>query len=285
MLTSEAPRGANAMPVGRYVRRAWPMIPAHAFRDAFKRRDVKINGARANESDPVSAGDQIELFLPDRYLPDAPEISFDDGKLIACVKPQGLPVDVDSDGIGADTLLSRIRRIHPDAQLCHRLDAQTGGLVLAAADGETLARAEETFKLHAIQKTYLALARGGFRRAEGTLSGYIVKNARDSRVTVINHNAPGAKRIETRYRVIEDCGAFARVQLEPVTGRTHQLRAHMASIGHPLVGDDKYGDRDLNRKFGLPLRLWCESVRILKESPLAEYRGQTFASPKPDWWK
>lgn len=168
MLTSEAPRGANAMPVGRYVRRAWPMIPAHAFRDAFKRRDVKINGSRANESDPgFPRGDQIELFLPDRYLPDAPEISFDDGKLIACVKPQGLPVDVDSDGIGADTLLSRIRRIHPDAQLCHRLDAQTGGLVLAAADGETLARAEETFKLHAIQKTYLALAKGGFRRAEG----------------------------------------------------------------------------------------------------------------------
>ena len=112
------------------------MIPAHAFRDAFKKRDVKINGSRANESDPVSAGDQIELFLPDRYLPDAPEILFDDGKLIACVKPQGLPVDVDSDGIGADTLLSRIRRIHLDAQLCHRLDAQTGGLVLAAADGE-----------------------------------------------------------------------------------------------------------------------------------------------------
>ena len=80
------------------------------------------------------------------------------------------------------------------------------------------------------------------------------------------------------------CAAWL-LRLLPATGRTHQLRAHMASIGHPLVGDDKYGDRDLNRKFGLPLRLWCESVRILKESPLAEYRGQTFASPKPDWWK
>lgn len=285
MLSNEAPGGIGRMPAGRYLRRAWPMVPAHALRDAFKRRDVKINGARVGENDPVSAGDRIELFLPDRYLPAPVETVFDDGRLIACVKPQGLPVDVDADGIGADTLLSRVRRLHPSAQLCHRLDAQTGGLVLAAADADTAARAEETFKLHTIRKTYLAIAKGGFARREGALNGYLIKNARDSRVSVIDHAAPGAKKIETRYRVIEDMGGLARVELEPVTGRTHQLRAHMASIGHPLIGDDKYGDRDLNRKFGLPLRLWCESVRILKESPLAEYRGQTFASPKPDWWK
>lgn len=285
MLVNEAPGGINRMPAGRYVRRAWPMIPAHALRDAFKRRDVKINGVRAREDDFVSAGDRIELFLPDRYLPEPVQTVYDDGCLIACVKPQGLPVDVDADGIGADTLLSRLRQLHPGAQLCHRLDAQTGGLLLAAADADTAARAEETFKIHAVQKTYLAIAKGGFARREGVLNGYLIKNARDSRVRVIDSVAPGAKRIETRYRVIEDTGELARVQLEPVTGRTHQLRAHMASIGRPLIGDDKYGDRELNRKWGGMLRLWCESVRILQESPLDEYRGRTFACSAPEWWK
>ena len=261
------------------------MIPAHGLRDAFKHRDVKVNGERVGEKEIVAAGDRIQLFLPDKYRPQPIQTVFNDGFLIACVKPQGLPVDVDQDGIGEDTLLSRAQALFPSAQLCHRLDAQTGGMVLLANDPDTLARAEETFKMHALQKKYLAVCKGGFAKREDTLTDYLIKDSGQSLVRVISKSRPGAKEIKTHYRVIEDCGSLAYVELEPITGRTHQLRAHLASIQHPLIGDDKYGDRTLNRTFPGQLRLWCESVRIEKESPLTNYRGQVFAAPKPDWWE
>ncbi len=285
MLTGIVPNGIHDMPVERYIRRAWAMLPPHALRDAFKRRDVKINGARVRADAPVAQGDRIQIFLPDAFLPEPIQTVFNDGHLLACVKPQGLPVDVDSDGIGEDTLLTRIRKIAPDAMLCHRLDAQTGGIVLAAADSNTLRRAEETFKQHALQKTYLAIAKGGFKKREEVLNGYLVKNARESLVRVSLKSVPNAKEIQTRYCVIADDGMLAYLELEPITGRTHQLRAHMAFIQHPLIGDDKYGSRNLNRDIGGGLRLWCASVRIAPNSPLTEYRSQIFTAPKPDWWE
>ena len=284
MLIGQVPQGVHGMPVGRYIRRAWPMLPAHALRDAFKRRDVKINASRAGENDPVCAGDQIQIFIPDKYTPLPIQTVFDDGRLLACVKPQGLPVDIDSDGIVEDTLLARIHKHCPAAQLCHRLDAQTGGLVLAAADADTLNRAEETFRQHAIQKTYFAVCKGGFSKREDVLRAYLIKHARESRVEIAARAAKDAKPIETRYRVVDDAHGIAYVELQPITGRTHQLRAHLAFIGHPLLGDDKYGDRALNRASGGLLRLWCKSIRIQENSPLEAYRGQTFSAPQPDWW-
>ena len=84
--------------------------------------------------------------------------------------------------------------------------------------------------------------------------------------------------------MVDERDGIARVELEPVTGRTHQLRAHMADFGHPLVGDDKYGDRALNKAEGGGLRLWCGEILILQESPLERYRGMRFEAPEPEWW-
>lgn len=284
MIRHQVPESVGATPLERYLRRAWPMVPAHAVRELLKRRDVKVNGARCGQDAAVRGGDELLIYLPDKYLPGPAELAYSDGALLAAVKPQGLPVDVDQDGVGEDTLLNRLRRNCPAAQLCHRLDAATGGLVLAAADDETLAQALETFRTHALRKRYLALAKGGFARREGTLRAWLVKDARRSTVRVEYREIPNAKPIETRYRVLDERGGVAKVELEPVTGRTHQLRAHMADFGHPLLGDDKYGDRGLNRTHGGALKLWCAEIRIGEESPLKRYRGMRFEAPEPEWW-
>ena len=273
------------MPLEKYVRRAWPMLPAHAVRDLMKKRDVKRDGARLGAEDIVCGGDGLVLYLPDKFSPAAAEFVFDDGRLMAAVKPQGLPVDVDQDGVGADTLLSRIRKEHPSAQLCHRLDAATGGLVLAAADEETLSQALLTFKDHALSKKYLALCKGGFSKREGTLKAWLVKDAKKSTVRVVHREEKNSKPIETRYRVVDEANGVARVELEPVTGRTHQLRAHMADFGHPLLGDDKYGDRTLNKRGPGGLCLWCAELKLGKSCPMENYRGKKFASPLPAWWE
>ena len=112
----------------------------------------------------------------------------------------------------------------------------------------------------------------------------LIKDAAKSLVRVVHSPRAGAKPIETRYRVADERGGIARVELEPITGRTHQLRAHMEDFGHPLLGDDKYGDRELNRRAPGPLRLWCGKLALNRDCPLADYRGQTFAAPPPEWW-
>lgn len=284
MIQHVVPDSVPAMPLERYLRRAWPMLPAHALRDLLKRRDVKRDGVRLGAEETVRGGDALTVYLPERYAPAPPALIYCDGSLAAAVKPQGLPVDADQDGVGADTLLTRLQTARPGAQLCHRLDAATGGVVLAALDGETHRRALETFREHALRKRYLALAKGGFPAREGVLRAWLVKDARRSTVRIAHRSAPGAKPVETRYRVMGESGGIARVELEPVTGRTHQLRAHMADFGHPLLGDDKYGDRALNRAHPGGLRLWCAELTIGADSPLEGYRGMTFSAPPPEWW-
>ncbi len=215
-------------------------------------------------------------------MPEPAQLIFDDGHILAAVKPQGLPVAVAADGIDADTLLARLQDVYPNAKLCHRLDAATGGLVLAAQDDKIHAQALDTFRIHALTKRYLACVKGSLPHSNGTLRAWLLKDAKRARVTVVHREMRGAKYIETNYRVLSRKDGFSKVMLEPVTGRTHQLRAQMADFGHPILGDDQYGDRSLKVK---PMHLWCASMTISQDAPLEDYRGMTFEAPAPKWWE
>lgn len=274
------------LPLERYLRRAWPMVPGHVFRNALKKKDVRVNGVKCASDAKVSGGDVLNIYVPDKWFECEPDILFEDGRLIIAIKPQGLPVDVDQDNIGADTLLVRLQKRWPDVRLCHRLDAATGGLVMAANDDTVYEQALKAFQDHAgLRKYYRALVFGRFDKPEGTLKAWLKKDARQSQVQVVHRNMPGAKPIETRYRVEGEMGqGIYSLRLEPVTGRTHQLRAHMADFGHPLLGDDRYGDHAANKRFsGMKLCLWHERLVIAKDSPLADYAGRAFEAPAPDW--
>ena len=286
MTLHRVPANVWPMPLERYVRRAWPLLPGHVLRDALKKKDIRVNGVRCDGSATVNGGDELALYMEARWLAPEAEVLWSDNRLIAAVKPQGLPVDVDRDGIGADTLLTRLERRWPGAQLCHRLDAQTGGIVLAAADEAVRQQALDAFRDHVgLRKLYRALVLGCMEHRSGSLQAWLLKDARFSKVRVLHSAVPGAKPIETRYQVVDERapGIWA-VVLEPVTGRTHQLRAHMADFGHPLLGDDAYGDRAANRRFGLGrLCLWHEQLTVTGDSPLVDYRGLTFTAPSPEW--
>lgn len=286
MIEHVVPPQVSALPLERYIKRAWPMMPGHVVRDALKKKDVRVNGVKCGPEQRVSGGDVLNLYIADKWFENEPEILFEDGRLIIAVKPQGLPVDVDQDGIGADTLLTRLQKRWPEVRLCHRLDAATGGLVMAANEETVYNQALEAFQNHAgVKKYYRALAFGRFEKPEGTLKAWLKKDARQSLVQVIHRNVPGAKPIETAYRVEGEAGnGVYSLRLEPVTGRTHQLRAHMADFGHPLLGDDRYGDHASNKRYpGLKLCLWHERMVIPKDSPLADYAGRTFEVSAPVW--
>ena len=287
MIKHTVPSKLRQEELSRYLRRAWPLLPGHVLRELLKKKDVRVNGVKSGKGDNVRGGDVLEIYAADKYFEIPAEVIFDDGKLLAAVKPQGLPSLPDADDVGADTMELRLQRSYPGAKLCHRLDAGTGGVMLAAMDAETEAQAFETFKQHGIRKTYRALLCRKPPRDEMTLHAHLVKDARHATVRVTDKPVSGSKEITTRLKVRGSVNGLWDVELEPVTGRTHQLRAHMAHIGCPILGDDKYGDREKNKQLGFMNRLclWCETLEIPSGSPLKNYVGQSFHAKAPEWMK
>ena len=286
MIRHEVPAGVNAQELSRYLRRAWPLLPGHALRDLLKNRDVRINGARAGKGAQLRGGDRLEIYGDARWFEPSVEILFDDGHLLAAVKPQGLPSLPDRDGVGADTMEARLRRTHPTARLCHRLDAATGGVMLASLDGDANERALAAFKNRELHKTYRAILSGAPPKGERTLRAQLFKDAKRGAVRVSDRPSPGSREIVTRVKPLRTLAdGLWEAELEPVTGRTHQLRAHMAHIGCPILGDDKYGDREINRRGGAAGRLclWCERIEIPAGGALAAWAGQSFQAEAPKW--
>ena len=277
------PDGVPEMPLARYLTRAYHMMPASIARGLINRRDVRREGKRLGAGDMVRGGDELAIFAHARYLSGALDVIYIDEGLLAVCKPPGLPVDVDADGIGADTLIERARaQVEGDVWLCHRLDTWTSGVTLIARDIEVHQAVLAAFARHAVDKRYLCLVVGDPPRDSDTLRAYLVKDARRAQVSVLDYPAPGALAIETRYRVLERRGAITRLEVFPVTGRTHQIRAHMASVGLPVLGDDRYGDRAANRREGAArLRLHCQRLRLPDEAMPERFRGMEFSAEAP----
>ena len=286
MIRHEVPFGVKNEELSRYLLRAWPLLPGHVLRELMKKKDVRIGGVKSGKGDTVRGGDVLEIYADNRHFEGKAEVIFDDGRLMAAIKPQGLPSLPDRDGVGADTMQARLQRIHPSALLCHRLDAATGGVMLASLDDEINAQAFEAFKAHEMRKTYRAILTNKPPKADMMLRAWLVKDANKASVYVSDREKKGAKEIVTRLHLLGSAGEkLWHAELEPVTGRTHQLRAHMAHIGCPILGDDKYGDRAINKKYGFMTRLclWCESMEIPENSPLKDYAGRKFHGKCPDW--
>ena len=288
MIRHEIPPAAPEQELSRYLRRAWPLLPGHVLKDLMKRRDVRVNGARSGKGTAVRGGDVLEIYGDARWFEPDVEVLFDDGRLLAAVKPQGLPSLPDRDGVGADTMEARLKRLHPSARLCHRLDAATGGAMVAALDDETEALALRAFKNRELVKNYRAVLCGEPLAGERTLTAQLFKDAKRGVVRVSERSSPGSQEIVTRVRPL--CALpndLWEAELEPVTGRTHQLRAHMAFIGRPILGDDKYGDREINKRLGFDGRLclWCERIAIPEGGALGAYAGREFCAAAPEWVK
>jgi 23S rRNA pseudouridine955/2504/2580 synthase len=181
------------MSLARYLSRAYPMCPGHILRNAMKRRDVRVNGARSGEDAVVSGGDQLAVYIDDRFLTAPAKVLYEDGEILALEKPQGLPVDADADGIGEDTLLTRARALYPSAELCHRLDAGTGGVTLLALTPGAHAALTDAFKNHMIGKTYAAWWSASRKKPEGELGHYLRKDADTALVREASPNRPGAR--------------------------------------------------------------------------------------------
>lgn len=284
------PKEKDGLMLSQFLIQTAGDVPMWAIREAIKKRDVRVDGVRIAGDVRVSEGQEIRVFWPKsvvsaqkKELP-LPEIVFEDAHVLLVNKPQGIASQNEDDPFSGDTAFTRALsylkskgeetdRVH----LCHRLDVQTGGLLLIVKDDEAYESAVQAFTERTFRKFYTCRVKGCPARLEETMHAYLRKDAQISRVVVTDYPARGAQEIVTAYRVVEK-GECARLEVELVTGRTHQIRAHLAHIGHPILGDDKYGDRMLNRSLGLrKQQLWATKLEFHAEGALSYLNGRSFS--------
>jgi 23S rRNA pseudouridine1911/1915/1917 synthase len=215
---------------------------------------VRVAGEAKKAAYLVRAAEEIEVFplsgVPTTTLPqDIPlEILYEDACLAAINKPPGLvvhPAPGQWQGTVVNALLFRWGRAAVDHALrpgiIHRLDKDTSGVLLVAKDEQTLGRLAHQFKERQVRKTYIAIVRGQFPSPVGEIVLPIGRHPIDRKKMSVH--AKRARAAVSRYRVMTEYGGFSCVRLFPETGRTHQLRVHLAAVGHPIVGDQVYGAR------------------------------------------
>lgn len=291
--------------IGKYCR-TMPMAMVYKM---LRKKRVKCNGRRVTAPDlRLSEGDVLELYFNDEFFVSLPrpdgwktakahlDVVYEDAHILLVNKRPGLVVHDDDSGT-ADTLIARIQaylyqkgEYRPNAEqtfapaLCHRIDRNTGGMVLAAKTAEALRILNDAVKNREIKKWYLLLVQGHLPQKSGTLTHYLQKDEGQKRVFVYDSPRPGALTAVTRYRVAEERERESLVEAELVTGRTHQIRAQFAHIGHPLSGDGKYGSNAFNRAVGRKYQaLYAYKLQFAftKEHALSYLNGRVFTIDVP----
>lgn len=272
----------------RFVGKAVPLLPESLLQKYIRLKRIKVNGKGAKRDYHLISGDTVQLYINDEFFERPREensylkistprlhILYEDNHLLLVDKKPGVLCH-SAGKWDYNTLIANIQAYtyqkgewNPRGEnafapaLCNRIDRNTGGIVIAAKTAEALRIMNQKIKDREIEKYYLCIVHGKPSPAEGTLSGYIFKDAKKNQVYVKHQPEPGAKLSQTKYRVLQTKNGLSLVECELLTGRTHQIRAQMADAGWPLLGDGKYGSERKNKQFGETSGQALYSYRLL----------------------
>ncbi len=298
--------------IDKFLSKRFKTMPQSLIYKYLRTKRIKLNGKKASQSDFVNEGDILTFYISDEFFEsDAEDLAFthikaqlnivyeDDNVLIAD-KPVGLLCHSD-DNEGYNTLINHIKAYLAEKgeyltgvafapALCNRIDRNTCGLVISAKNAEALRDMNKRIKMRLILKQYLAAVHGTPKPSEGTIKGFIRKDSAANRVYVTNQKRTNnEKDAVTKYKVVESKGDISLVQLDLITGRTHQIRAHLASIGHPLLGDGKYAVNKKDRQQGFCHQSLCAyRLKFLpsnEEDSLTYLEGKVLYANQPDFLK
>ena len=289
----------------RFVSKSLPLLPPALLQKYIRLKRIKVNGKGAKRDARLAAGDTLQLYINDEFF-DKPseenifltlfrpqlDIVYEDENLLVVNKRPGVVVHADETE-KVNTLINHIQAYlyqkkewNPKWEnafapaLCNRIDRNTGGIVIAAKNAETLRILNEKIRAHEVEKSYLCVTVGRPSPAGGKIEGFLFKDEAKKQVTFHTRPVPGGKTAVTLYETLETRGELSLVECRLLTGRTHQIRVSMARIGCPLLGDGKYGRGDVNRRYG-ETRQALYSYKLAfpfpTEAGLLEYlRGREF---------
>lgn len=295
----------------RFLTKAYPNLSLPLICKLMRKKRIKLNGARTEPNTKLAEGDVFRFYLSDELLdtggkakqadfrdvPPVLDLIYEDENILLCDKPVGMVVHEDNDNT-SDTLINRIKcylwkngEYNPDSELsfapalCNRIDRNTGGIVIAAKNAESLRVLNQKIRDRELVKLYLCLVWGRLPQKSATLTAYLEKLPDENRVIVSDRKTPANRTIRTKYRVLRDFADRSLVEVDLLTGRTHQIRAHFAHIGHPLLGDGKYGSNKDNKQVGMDCQaLYSYKLRFKFTTPAGclEYlNGREFTVKDP----
>lgn len=259
--------------LNRWFLREYPALGLGRLQKLLRTKQIKVDGKRAETSTRLIAGQELRLPPLDEQKATPKEqnlrssdvdyilsmVIYKDADIIALNKPSGLAVQGGTNTLRhVDGMLEALKfDAGEKPRLVHRIDKDTSGLLLLARNRKTAELLTKAFREHGLQKTYLAITRGCPERFEGQINMPLEKVGEKSEVT------PAGKKAVTTYKVLDHAGKkYALVEAEPLTGRTHQIRAHLEAIGAPILGDDKYFGRERKRLSEVADKLYLHAYKI-----------------------
>ena len=292
----------------KFVVKTAPLLPTTLLYKYIRLKRIKVDGKRAEINTRLQLGSVVEMYINDEFFePKSPkydfmsaskmlDIVYEDENILLADKKQGLLVHPDENEYN-DTLIARIQRYlyekgeyDPEVENCfkpalaNRIDRNTGGIVIAAKNAEALRILCDKIKTRELDKLYLCVVHGTPKKREDILEGFLEKNETKKQVYIKSKMTDDTKTVRTKYSVMASHDGLSLLKVELLTGRTHQIRAHMASIGHPLLGDGKYGVNQKDKALGFKYQaLYSYKLKFnfTTDGGILEYlNGKTFTVPK-----
>ena len=238
-----------------YIKSKFNNVPESAIYKALRQKDIRINDVKISENVSVTKGDEVTIYIKDEILfsqnasIEKDSIVYNDENIVVVNKPKGMLTQGTDNDIGLDKLVCNYFNNH-SIRPCHRLDRNTSGLIIFAKDSESEEIILDMIRNHEISKFYRCTVLGTPIPNTKTLKAYLFKDSKNNRVVISDEKKKGYIEIITKYTVLEKYkNGTSLLEVELVTGKTHQIRAHLAHNGHPIIGDGKYGVNKINKKF------------------------------------
>ena len=237
-----------------FILYSFPTLGINTIYKALRKKDIRINGKKVSENQTIFENDEVLIYISDDVLfSNQLSIVFEDENILVLNKHTNIEVT------GANSLTSIVQASYPKAMPCHRLDRNTTGLVLFAKNEDALNILLDKFKNREIEKHYICIVNGILSKKSDILNDFLFKDNKKSTVYISKTKSSGYLPITTKYKVLKENKRknISLLDIELITGRTHQIRAHLAFIGHPILGDGKYGINEINKKFKVDKQLLC----------------------------
>ena len=289
----------------RFTAKVVPLLPSSLVQKYIRIKRIKVNGKGAKRDYKLLVDDVVQMYVNDEFF-EVPDVSnaylrvtdttldiiYEDENIILVNKPSGVLCHSDSDYDCGSVILRVQAYLHKSGQwfprdensfvpaLCNRIDRNTSGIVIAVKNAESLRLINEKLRSREIDRYYLTVVHGNPEPPEASIEGYIFKDSVKNRVYVTENSQPGAKTAVMEYRTIKSANELTLLECRLITGRTHQIRAQLAYIGHPILGDGKYGNGRLDKAYDESKQALCSYKVVFAFKTFAgilEYLdGQTF---------